>query len=239
MIFAGRQYPFMSEKGLETDLNIYNNILVEKTEIVSMWRNDPKFDSFRNEYVTKTETTHFATRYLVYNDYLLDIEDVVQEGTNALNYNDILFSSCYTKPYYAITNTCSPFYRTKQHIVANPIKLGGPVYCLHCEMDLIEDSGYMRCSSCEYRYGDGDDDNYTYCSCCNTRIAVGDCYYANDEPVCDYCADTECFRCDRCGELEFNDNANVVQFGEPNDVTTKVFCDYCFEEYENEKEGKE
>ena len=239
MIFAGRQYPFASDKGLETVLNVYNHILMETTEITSMWRDNPKFLPWSNEYITHTEKVYFATKYLIYNEHLLDLEDVVHEGPSSLNYNDILFSSCYTKPYYAVMNSCSPFQRSKNHILRTPINLGGPVICLHCGIDLIEDSGYMRCNDCEYRYGDGDDDNYTYCSCCDSRIYLSDCYYVNDEPVCDYCVDTECFSCDHCGEYEFNDNANVVKIGEGDNVETKVFCDYCFEEYENEKEGKE
>lgn len=239
MMFAGRQYPFSSPTGLEVVLNVYNNILMEATEIKHFWNDKPKFSQWSDRYLTKFEEVNLSSKFLLYGTTLLDLEDVVKEGNRALNYNDVLFSSCYTQPYYSIINYGSDFYNCPDYLKQHPIHLGGPVLCLHCGVDYIEDSGYMRCNDCEYRYGDGDDDCYTYCSCCESRIYTDDCYYVNDEPVCCNCIDTECFICDHCGEYEFNSECNVVKIGEGDSAETKTFCSYCYEAYEEEREGKE
>lgn len=241
LIFAGRQYPFSSESGITTVLNIYNNLLQQCESLRPRWSwgTGPKYDNWTKQYIDNFYGTSLRQRYLMIDRELVDIEYIVKEGTGALNYNDVLHSSCYLYPYYATPNEMCECYHSMEHMLKNPIEVGGRVPCLHCEMDEIEDSGYMRCSDCEYRYGDGDDDCYTYCSCCDSRIYVDDCYYVNDEPVCDSCADTECFRCDHCGDLAFNEECHTVKIGEGDQAVTNCFCQWCYQEYEDEKEGKE
>ena len=112
IIFAGRQYPFPSKNGIDIALNIYNNLIVSYREKdTNDWYYDyAKYAPWESNYVSAIQTkeekkgylTKLATRYLLYGSELLSIDDIVVEGSCALNYNDILKSTCYTEPYYAI-----------------------------------------------------------------------------------------------------------------------------------------
>ena len=244
IMFAGRQYPFASKPALDLVLNIYNGLMEQDKPKKSPWYPDNIYEEWDDTYIASytrnsdNKTKELSSIYLPYNSYLLSLEDVVVEGSGALNYNDVLHSSCYQRPYYAILHRTWGGDRSPKQMVKDPLFVGGPAICLECGMDDIEDSGYMRCSDCEYRYGNSDDDCYTYCSCCNTRLYSNDCYYVDDEPICDSCFENECFYCERCGEAHFNDDDHVITVGENDKAEILHLCKYCYEEYLDEKENK-
>lgn len=241
MIFAGRQYPFSSKTGIDIVLNIYNNLMGKEIPQDHFWYAVPKFMPWSNSYVREYTDDggvirNLSSKYLVYGSRIIDLEEAVVEGDGALNYNDVLYSSCYKYPYYSIlNNTCVSIRDLRE----NPLKIGRSCYCLHCEMDYIEDSGYMRCPDCELEYGESDDDCYTYCSCCDARVYYDDTYCVNDESVCDHCFNTECFVCDGCGEAYFNIHRHAVKVDEDDKVSTLYFCKECLEDYIDNKEGRE
>jgi hypothetical protein len=233
IMFAGRQYPFSSKSGIDIALNIYNNLTVAAGK--------PKWSAWSAGYVdsyvpydadpnAKNEAIGLDSKYIIYNYRLIDLEDVVKEGPNARNYNDVLNSTCYKYPYYSVSD---PFgWKTVEMLLANPIIVGAEVPCLHCGDELIQNSETMRCDDCELEFGTEENDIYTTCDCCGQRIYVDDAWCVingrHEEYVCHHCYTKYCFTCDGCGETFYNEDRNYID--EDGDI---CYCDVCYKE-ENE-----
>lgn len=243
LIFAGRQYPFPSKNGIDIALNIYNNLIVENKHRANDWyyTSYAKYSPWQKNYITKYPIEdHYIklnSRYFLYGGEILDIEDVVIEVADSLNYNDILKSTCYTEPYYAIFD--DSIYKPTDWIRANPIRIGGAVRCLHCGEYIIHNPETMRCDDCEEKFGFEENDYYGRCECCGRRIYFEDASVVgeNEEYLCDACVDSECFICDECGELHYNSDANYM--ADPGEW----YCGFCYNELlelkkEREKENK-
>ena len=225
LMFAGRQYPFNSKSGIDLVLNIYNNMLGD-----DRWSKYPAWcDDYIDSYVPHSaenldEVRLLDTRYLVYRGRLVAINDVVQQGNNSLNYNDVLHSTCYKYPYYAILSG----WHNELWLKDDPIVVGEEVPCLHCGNELIFNAETMRCDTCELNYGFEDNDNYGHCECCGCRIHYDDAYYVGDDYVCDRCFNNECFVCDNCGEAYYNSEKHCVEV-EQDEV--EYMCSHCYENY--------
>lgn len=241
LIFAGRQYPFASKPGIDTVLNIYNNlVLKDKNDGELFWDFGQKYEGWCADYVDSyvpfdakdnTYSSYLSTRYLIYNNRLLDIEKAMIDGHCALNYNDVLGSTCYKYPYYAILDRWS--YKKD---FTNPIVVGAAVDCLHCGEDIIDNPETMRCHDCEMEFGTEINEIYDTCSCCGTRIYVEDAAMVGEELVCDYCLANRTFTCDECGELFFTTDKYVVP-GDENGDHARWLCNYCYHDYLNEEEN--
>ena len=225
MMFAGRQYPFSSKSGLDIALNIYNNIL--GTEFLGYHRK--KYGSWQEDYVdaycpkngNSDSCISLNGLYLIHCNELLEINQVVKEGRNALNYNDVLRSSCYKYPYYAVLNPYD--YHSINDIIQEPIIIGGSVSCLECEKEDIIDNDVMVCGDCRYEMTEEDD--YGVCECCGRHISSDECNFIGESLnniVCDNCLTTECFLCDCCGEYYFNEEKMYVD-------ENRWYCKKCFE----------
>jgi hypothetical protein len=225
LMFAGRQYPFNSKSGIDLVLNIYNNMLGDDHwSKYNMWCED-YIDSYVPVHAEEGEGAHLLdTRYLVYRGRLVAIDDVVRPGNNALNYNDVLHSTCYKYPYYAILRG----WHNELWLKESPIVVGEEVPCLHCGNELIFNAETMRCDDCELNYGFEDNDNYGHCECCGCRIHYDDAYYVGDDYVCDRCFNNECFVCDNCGETYYNSEKHCVEV-EQDEV--EYMCSHCYENY--------
>lgn len=225
LMFAGRQYPFNSKSGIDLVLNIYNNMMGD-----DRWS---KYHAWCEDYIDSYVPVHaedgenarlLETKYLVYRDRLVAIDEVVKQGRNALNYNDVLHSTCYKYPYYAVLSG----WHNEQWLKDSPIEVGEEVPCLHCGDELIFNAETMRCDDCELNYGFEDNDNYGHCECCGCRIHYDDAYYVGDDYVCDHCFNNECFVCDNCGEAYYNSEKHCVEV-EQDEV--EYICSHCYENY--------
>lgn len=241
LLFAGRQYPFSSQGGLDTVLNVYNNLVVKSRP---NWYDVPyKYNQWQCDYVDTYTTeiegveqeVRLEERYLVYFRHLLGMNQLIQDGDGALQYNDLLFSTCYKYPFFSILDTGYSF-KHPDLLLSNPIKIGQKVRCIRCGMDFIEDSGTMLCYDCNQRYGDLDDDYMCSCACCDSRIYINDAYYVGEyeEPVCDYCYAHHCVVCENCDEPYFKDECAIVESkdGEPIHL-----CKACYEELKEKEEN--
>ena len=227
IIFAGRQYPFSSKNGIDTVLNIYNNMIYKDRYCkYNPWRADyidsyVPFDAEDMQQVRQLEL-----KYIVYHGALVPLEDIVRQGSGALNYNDVLYSTCYKYPYYAILNDYC--WNTRLWDDNNRVTVGGEVPCLHCHNELIRNAETMRCDDCELEFGFEDNDNYGHCECCGCRIHFDDAYYVGDDYICDHCFNNECFVCDNCGEAYYNSEKHCVEV-EQDEV--EYICSHCYENY--------
>ena len=231
ILFAGRQYPFSSKSGLDEVLSVYNSICYHDKKMQKSYYAANTYDSWSSAYVDRFEddeeedwAKRLEEKYLVVDRKLIALNEVVSPGRFALNYNDLLHSSCYVKPYYAIFNKYS--YHSIKEMRDNPIVIGGSVKCLHCGKHKISNAETMRCDECELEYGYEENELYGSCACCGRRIYLDDAPIVGGEDlVCDYCYDSECFECSICGETHYNSDSHYIKFNENEDG---YVCRYCF-----------
>ena len=237
LMFAGRQYPFVSRSGLDIVLNIYNNIISENAENDKYWGKYRKYDPWKCDYVDTYvpkegvfAARDLSTKYFVYENTLFDINKYIKEGPGAMNYNDLLRSTIYKYPYY----THFPSYMC--FIGNNPIEIGETVKCLHCGNFNIEHSDTMRCDDCELEYGHEENDYYGHCACCGRRIYYDDSYIVDDceDAVCEYCYDTETFSCHACGVPYYNEHRNFIAEDKDGEEG-HYYCPHCYEELMEEE----
>lgn len=238
IMFAGRQYPFSSKSGIDTVLNIYNNLMMmgkKEYPWISSWY---KYAGWRADYVDSyvpydatdmEDAVSLATRYIVYDNQLVDIRRVVREGPNCLNYNDILKSTCYKYPYYTIYDPYS--YHSVDHLLTHPIVVGEEVPCLHCGEELIHNPETMRCDDCELEYGTEENDVYSSCDCCGARIYVDDAICVGDDGdlICDSCFHAHAFVCDCCGNVYYEADRVFVP-DKNSEEEGSWYCRGCYED---------
>lgn len=235
IMFAGRQYPFSSKSGIDTVLNIYNNLMIAEkpfgygTYKYAGWRADYVDSYVPYDAISMDVTYDLATRYLVYDNQLVDIRNIVKEGHNCLNYNDILKSTCYKYPYYAIFDPYS--YHSLPHLLENPVVVGEEVPCLHCGNELISNPETMRCDDCELEYGTEENDVYSSCDCCGARIYVDDAICVGDDGdlICDACFHAHAFVCDCCGNVYYEADRVFVP-NKNNEEDGAWYCRGCYED---------
>ena len=232
IMFAGRQYPFSSRSGIDVVLNILNNRVAQKTSYRkwSGW-SDGYIDAYVPNNIgseSSDRKIELITRYIVYGYELVDIRKAVKQHHNALNFNDVLTSTCYKYPYYSTFGGLYEF-QCASELLENPIMVGGEIPCLHCGEELISDAETMRCDECELAYGTEENDMYSFCECCGMRIYVDDAYYVGDDYVCESCYNKHCFMCECCGEVFYNEERMFV--AEDNDEDDGYwYCTHCYHE---------
>lgn len=212
MIMAGRQYPFSSRSGLD----IVREYIFPVFQMTSQW------SQWQDEWIDYENSPYpIESRYIVIRRSLVEDTKCIQDGwlsykADPLHYNDLLSSSCYKRPFFMIENDYYWMDLPVPHFT-----IGGEVLCLHCGKHSIEDSNTMRCDACEEAYGCEQNDDYGFCTCCGARVALEDCHYVDDEEVCDRCFQEECFVCEDCGEVYFNNNKVYDKENE------RYLCKWC------------
>lgn len=207
MIFAGRQYPFNCQASMDIVLRYF---------LKALKLPEDRFDGWHNDYVSKIllnngENYTLSHRYLPIRHSLYEIENIVQDGKHSLQFNDLLNSSTYKEPLYAIKDNTWWFGGED----VPHFEIGKVVGCLNCEHNRIIDSEMMVCRDCAEELGLFEEEGYA-CECCGRRIYEDEeVWWVNDLPVCSHCYDEQCFTCDICGDHYFNeDKVYDSQYGE-------------------------
>ena len=226
-LMAGRQYPFMTTNALIQIRDIINTF--DKSFQLREWV-DGGINSIPNKMgvspMGNEETIGLAETWIPILSRLYPISDIVEDaGYNTLQYNDLLYSSCYL-PIYSLKLYYYPREGDLPHW-----SIGGDVPCLQCGKTMIENGEYMRCGDCEFSYGVNEDDNYGYCSCCGSRIILDEANSVGDENelVCDSCADIYCKRCECCNNLYYTQDIHYHK------GTDMYLCPWCFRDAGEEK----
>lgn len=234
IMFAGRQYPFSSRTGIDTVLNIYNNLFQNSQREYPFSYPSSKYHYWSDDYIDKyspksiledtTEPIYLDEKYLIISNHLIALPTIIRQNYNALNYNDVLQSTCYTHPYYTVLNPWG--YHDIKQLSENPIRVGEEIPCLLCGQELIVHPETMRCDDCESKYGYEENDTWGSCSNCGRRIYVDDAPSVGiyDELVCDECYENHCFICDNCGEAHYNENRHFVSTPLMGDL---YVCGHC------------
>ena len=219
--FASRQYPFASKEALNKIYEIFNDKL-NHYKFYS-WRNSfgkDEWSGWKRDYITSGITydnkeikLHSDDEVCIINNSIYKLQDIIHTGVGACNYNDLLNSTVYDKPFY--------MYK-KYNLSAYPINITVGVWapCIGCEDCEIEEKDTMLCNECARI------DKYEniYCEGCSRKIypEEEEINYVDGQPLCRTCYENETFICDNCGERHFY-NWLVRN----DDVETRL-CDECY-----------
>ena len=225
MIFAGRQYPFCTETGLD----FVKNKVFPRANLgdFSSWI-DKKYCGFKD----KDVYSNFSHSYVPVVDGLVPLDELVINEPGSLQFNDVLSSSCYDALYAYKRIECFGGYKYAPTHKFTRFHVGGKCNCTRCGKYPIEITSSFMCNDCELEYGDSEDDMFAYCPCCGSRYYYDDGVWVegDEECVCPSCADRETTICDCCGTRHYT--SAMVYSRKHN----KYLCPECWDEMQIEEE---
>lgn len=231
MLFAGRQYPFSSESGLDF---VKNQVLPRAG--FNKWSNftDKTIHQFSDGDIELSMSKEYIPNG---NGYLVPITDIIHDfheyHCDPIHFNDLLRSSCYN-PKYA--------FRMEEHywynkpfvsMKSNPfMTVGGGVRCLRCGHTHVTSQDTMMCDSCEMEYGNSED--YVACDCCGRRIYYEDSIFLPlyEEHICEDCYNERISTCVGCEEELYNDDIVI------DEETRECYCHNCYDAIMENKKSK-
>ena len=225
MIFAGRQYPFCTETGLD----FVKDKVFPRANLgdFSTWI-DKKYCGFKD----KDVYSNFSHSYVPVVDGLVPLAELVINEPGSLQFNDVLSSSCYDALYAYKKVECFGGYKYAPMHKFTRFHIGGKCNCTRCGKYPIEITSSFMCNDCELEYGDSEDDMFAYCPCCGSRYYYDDGVWVegDEECVCPSCADSETTICDCCGTRHYT--SAMVYSRKHN----KYLCPECWDEIQIEEE---
>lgn len=229
MIFAGRQYPFTTQTGIDF---VKNNVL-NRVGIGSFTKWTDK--KVRSVDIDEGNPIFMRYPYVAVGGSLKSMKDLIIDAPNSRHFNDLLHSSCYD-PMFAYRVQGNDIFRRIVTLDSTVFHIGGSCNCLRCNEFPIGEEGTMMCPDCEMSYGDtSDDEYYGSCPCCGRRFAWDDGVWVDgaEETICPDCADEYTISCACCGEVIYTDDA---MYDRNND---EMLCRSCYEERQEEYEVEE
>lgn len=232
MLFAGRQYPFTTETGLDF---VKDKLLpaahLQPGDAWTPWIRK-KIKTFEDNGVFNS----FHYPYCFAGKSLIPINKLIVNEPGSLMFNDLLSSSCYD-PVYSLAGTrnlfgIEPHYR----ISSNPIfRVGGAVKCCCCGKEDIELTESFMCNSCEVKYGTSDSDMFAICPCCGNRFFYDDGAYVSstEEVICPDCAEEHLTSCANCDEIIYKEDAVYDR------KLQDWVCKWCYEDMKIDQEVEE
>lgn len=227
MMFAGRQYPFNTETGL----NMITEKLLPQTHIAGKWGDwdDTKIRDIEGK--SWFHTMH--SPYVPIGQHLMPMRELIHTVPGSLFFNDLLHSSCYDPVYsYRMAGEYGWVHPT----VGQNTKfiLGGKVKCLCCGEHDVTMTETFLCPDCELEYGECENDDFATCPCCGHRFFYEDGTYVDsaDETVCPNCADSDTMCCPSCGDVIYSDESVYDRDSE------EYVCKDCYESHMLAKEDR-
>jgi hypothetical protein len=232
MMFAGRQYPF----GTESGLNFVKSTLLPSIGLDS-WTDWS--DKLIKSVYNAGHEFFFSSPYIPVGKKMRPIRELIEDADHHLHYNDLLYSSCYTPLYAYKTKRIGPVISdvlsVDEQIIATRsdtvFHLGHSCKCLRCGERLITMTESMMCEPCELEYGTEDREDYGTCPCCGRRFIFDDGGWVGSgddgEVICPACYDEYTRTCACCDETFYTDDMLWDRENE------EYICKYCWEEKEN------
>lgn len=228
-VFAGRQYPFFSPGALEKVREIFLDHVAPKKK--DLWGDEypPTWSHWHNDYISDFNYEEFSeedcfgvtpNQFAVINYKIWDTKKIIHDAPDSKHFNDLLRSSCYTKPYYMFLPNWSESNRDLNFTI------GSKCNCIQCNNDIVTGWDTMLCDSCSEEW----EKNHIVgtCDCCDTTISNSELYWVGADVVCFNCYNNETFTCEHCGERFYNSEKMWVEEKEA------FFCSDCY--YQNKGE---
>ena len=230
MCFAGRQYPFTSNKGMDWIIkHCFNDLFVENYESdfthLCRWSNWTDY-MINSAFDKKNNTEMSFYNYVPFKDGLTLLADVVKDAVGSRQFNDVLSSHCY-KPMYTYLKKQNLWNEDIHVLIPNKntkITVGHPTYCLRCgDNEIMDEGNTMMCYDCEYKFGNSNNDTFCVCDRCGVRMLTDDSYIlADDKIYCPQCWEEYVEQCACCGDrLEKKDM-------EYDDELEEWYCEDCW-----------
>lgn len=217
VVFAGRQYPFMSADALDYLRPLIAKYLHNDVSDWSVWH-----DEVINTFPFKPSIgpmdngpcdMELKDEYVNINGTLYSKHELIKPGASSFYFNDLLDSTCY-KPYYMV-------HKWKGSRGAK-ITIGGPAKCIVCGKDDCCSTASMFCKECELEYGNlSYDDEVTYCTCCGNRMFIDDAFMVEGQAICEACHSEYVGQCEHCHQVLFKDHLRY------NRRTHQNLCFWC------------
>lgn len=235
MLFAGKQYPFSTQSGM--DFFIEKMFPMIGFGYFTNWMTK-KF----SHVVDNNVYIDFPSSYIaVPHKGFIPMADMIHEVPGSLNFNDLLESSTYD-PMYCF-KTINGFganvpqrrdFAFMRYTVKTPppvFDIGGSVKCACCGVRSMELNETFMCPECEVLYGEcQDDDIFATCPYCGQRYIYDDGYYVegNDETVCPGCYNDFVVKCDVCG-IEVMEPSTESYFDNIKKIEYNNVCEFCMD----------
>jgi hypothetical protein len=221
MIFASKQYPFTTMGGLDIVLPYFCQALKLRG-----------FSEWKSQYVLHVpdknggRTEHMFMPYIALRGELYKIDQIIQDGEHALQFNDLLCSSTYKEPYFAVRDD---FYWWSASDALPKFTIGRAVPCLCCGEKHIQDSSMMACRDCVERFDlYYNEEDCPICDCCGAHIFDNDWMEVEGQILCLNCIENETFVCEACDNYFFNERKVYDR------KTDSYICEHCYHLREEE-----
>lgn len=214
LMFAGRQYPFSSEKALD----LVKNLLISHLYPKNFWTDwtNKQIKSFK--FPKEEIPIYFNSSYIPIEYKLKAINEIIKEGPDHKNYNDVLYSNYYD-PYYSYNSSS---YTPSDKTI---IEIGESIPCLCCEEESVGLTDIFRCIKCEEKYGIKEHPDFLTCDICGKRTFYRKIHRLNhsSEVICDDCIEEKKFKkCDFCGTV-FEDETELLS------LKGEMICKECYD----------
>lgn len=181
IVYYGRQYPSYNENLLNL---VYNKLFYNKGFA------SPEEVTFGQINLNRDDCISLDHNYMVLNSKVFDTLELIDVPENSLNYNDIVYSSCY-QTQVSINEECKYYYsKDKQKTIDLFLtKVGYPVACTCGCGRKVDNSASFICDVCAEKYN-AEGNLYPICSCCGKRINLKDeqSYKQEEEGIyCNLC----------------------------------------------------
>lgn len=238
MVFAGKQYPFSSEVGMNHILDWLNkNMIIKPTGYWGYLTPSAEWNEW-SDYTISNMTIgkvgfELEDDYIPVNNGLVSLYKMVKDVDGSKHFNDVLKSSCYKPIYTYLIDKNS--WDNEYYSCANKstkFEVGEMTYCIRCgNIEVMDSSNTMMCYDCELSYGVAENDTFCFCSRCGNRELVDNVRYVNDEPVCDSCYAQNSGTCDECGDTYMNEELIY------DERTDEYICSWCYNQRRKNDNG--
>ena len=196
LVFAGRQYPFSTDRALTLCKNMLSAIGL-KPSYYSDWTDG----KVANVGVGKNKLNLYEN-YLYINGYLYLQKDILQDAKYSAHFNDLIHSSYYEPKYIwkeEIFGVDKPEYKQ--------MTIGSCTRCVKCGEFAVASSETMLCNDCFNIYGECMEDRCR-CSECGEFDWIEDMVYLTDEDryICTSCSSDLAGYCGWCQSFYLKDN---------------------------------
>ncbi len=230
MLFAGRQYPFTANKGIDL---IKDNILpVLRLGEWTSWK-DTCINSYKD---TLSDQRFTFNKMIPVGNTLKEFTEVVTDGYDTFHFNDLLRSSCYF-PIWAYRKQSRYFWNPDNSGCSDKhtqFTIGAACACPICSHGTVSFPNIMLCQECANEY-DYENEDYYECEICGTMTYYDDMHDLefSGARVCPNCYRTETARCQECG---IHDLTDVVKYHEGD---SRCLCPECWELAKEEEKPKQ
>lgn len=194
IVWAGRQYPFYNKSVLMMIGDWLSNMSHKWKYFDVNYDNDYywsignfRSDTFRKMWKRRDEMTddrayEFEKVMLYYSGNMCQVEDLVENAPDSMQYNDLISSSTYT-PDFLVYN---PYHDLRWMLRQPKMAVGGAAPCIWCGEDPIGYSDIMVCPDC-LKHSDLECDYICTCERCGKRMLFDEQWHLNDMTLCEDC----------------------------------------------------